>query len=570
MTEQNAIRLKEQLKKLGFEEAVRWIDDYRTSNERKFSIFSMRELGNDQLFYALRFEKKDNNLFVLQEYDLTIRTIPIPVLTIQGINTAELESLMKQADELYNLHYDAPEKAAMRSSDLVQSIREDIDILAKSPGVGNHAAQLLLYKYWPEAEYGSYFVLNNDLDKKYSIELKVDVAHAKPLTADESYAKLKSMNRDHVLSDDLLRTAHMKTNKGYHYIAYNSLHYFLGKQDMQFFKTQTQADKFSANNNKDQASFKVVHAASVDELMKQIPYGEQLRVQLITNKNLSIMNEKNFDYLKDNLKYMGFGEKQHEALEANLKEGKEAFQLTFNADVNKKPFEAVLQFRKSDSSDMYFLNSYQATLERSNGEKKEQTFYLNKGKGVTAKEAYNLLEGRPVFKELINKANEPYKAWIQLDFENKDKHQNHEVKQFHENYGYDLKAAVSKFAVKELDGGENEKKLLHSLEKGNIQSVSIEKDGTAVKMFIEANPQYKTVTVYDEHLKRVQKEDLLQYQSVQHLNVKEMKQAAGQEKKEVKEDLKQGKQVGKKNKNEADDSLLPKKRNRTKKGLGLK
>lgn len=282
------------------------------------------------------------------------------------------------------------------------------------------------------------------------------------------------------------------------------------------------------------------------------------------------MNEKNLDYLKDNLKYLGFGEKQHEALEASLKEGKESFQLTFNADVNKKPFEAVLQFRKSDTSDMYFLNSYHATLERSNGEKKDQTFYLNKGKGVTAKEAYNLLEGRPVFKELTNKQNEPYKAWIQLDFENKDKHNNHEVKQFHENYGYDLKAAVSKYAVKELDGGDNKKKLLHSLEKGNIQSVNIEKDGTAVKMFIEANPQYKTVTLYDEHLKRVQKEDLLQYQSVQQLNGKEVKQTAGQEQKEVKEDLKQGKQVGKKNKDEKEDSLLPKKRNREKKGLGLK
>ena len=103
--------------------------------------------------------------------------------------------------------------------------------------------------------------------------------------------------------------------------------------------------------------------------------------------------------------------------------------MTFNAEVNKKPFEAVLQFRKSDSSDMYFLNSYHASLERSNGEKVDQTFYLNKGKGITAKEAYNLLEGRAVFKELANKAGYPYKAWLRLDFESKDKNNNHEMKQ---------------------------------------------------------------------------------------------------------------------------------------------
>lgn len=406
------------------------------------------------------------------------------------------------------------------------------------------------------------------------------------------------MNREHVISDQLLEQAELAFSKHEHWIAYNTVPYFLDKEDMYFFKTADEAHEFSDNNISDYDNYRVIHAYSVDELLKQIPYGERLEKQLVdpdanglynkdgnaftdaliehidqqqilNNKNSSIMNEKNFEYLKDNLKYLGFGEKQHEALEKNLKEGKEAFQMTYSTEINKKSFEAVLQFRKSDTSDMYFLNSYHATLERSNGEKIDQTFYLNKGKGVTAKEAYNLLEGRPVFKELTNKQNEPYTAWIQLDFENKDKHNNHEVKQFHENYRYDLKAAVAKYAVKELDGGDNEKKLLHSLEKGNIQSVNIEKDGTAVKMFIEANPQYKTVTLYDEHFKRVQKEDLVQYQSNQQLNGKEVKQTASQELNEVRNDQKQGKQVGKKNKDDLEESLLPKKRNHQKKRMGL-
>ncbi len=281
------------------------------------------------------------------------------------------------------------------------------------------------------------------------------------------------------------------------------------------------------------------------------------------------MNEKNFEYLKDNLKYMGFGEKQNDALEKHLKDGKESFQLTFKADVNKKPFESVLQFRKSDNSDMYFFNSYHATLERTNGEKMEQTFYLNKGKGVTAKEAYNLLEGRAVHKELTNKAGEPYKAWIQLDFENKDKNNNNEVKQFHENYDYDLKKAVSKFAVAELNDTEKEKALMQSLQKGNIQSVTIEKDDSVHKMFIEANPQYKTVTLYDGQMKRVQKEALERYQAVQHLNGKEVKQNEKEEKHEIKEEMKHGKKSSKNIKDDDDDSLLPKKRTRKKKGLGL-
>ena len=168
--------------------------------------------------------------------------------------------------------------------------------------------------------------------------------------------------------------------------------------------------------------------------------------------------------------------------------------MTNKIEVNKKPFEVTLNFRKSDNSDMYFFNRYKASLTRSNGEKLDQTFYLNKGKGITAKEAYNLLEGRSVYKELTTKEGEPYKAWVQLDFDKKDNRNNYEVKQFHENYGYDLKVAVSKLGVNELNDSEKEKTLMYSLQKGNMQSVSIEKDGNSSKMFIEANPKYKTVT----------------------------------------------------------------------------
>jgi hypothetical protein len=280
-----------------------------------------------------------------------------------------------------------------------------------------------------------------------------------------------------------------------------------------------------------------------------------------------MMNEKNYDYLKLNIKLMGFGEKQHEELAKNLNEGKDSFQMNINKEVNKKPFEATLQFRKPENSDMYFLNSYHATLEHRNGEKMEQTFYLNKGKGVTAKEAYNLLEGRAVHKELTNKAGEPYKAWIQLDFDNKDKHNNNEVKQFHENYGYDLKSAVGKYKVAELDGGEKETNLLQSLQKGNIQSVTIEKDGASQKMFIEANPQFKTVNLYDGQMKRVQRENLEPYQSPA-LNGKEIK-AMKEPVQEVKEGIKINKQSLKAAGPDDGDSLLPKKRTRQKKTLGI-
>ena len=273
------------------------------------------------------------------------------------------------------------------------------------------------------------------------------------------------------------------------------------------------------------------------------------------------MNEQNLQYLKDNIKYMGFGENMSEALESNLKQGKPEFTLTNKTEVNKKPFEVNLHFRKSDNSDMYFLNSYNASLQRSNGEKVDQTFYLNKGKGITAKEAYNMLEGRAVFKELSTKEGQAYKAWVQLDFANKDKHNNHEVKQFHENYGFDLKAALSKFPIAEFNDAEKQKTLIQSLQKGNIQSVSIEKDGSSSKMFIEANPQYKTVTLYDAKMKRVQKETLGQHQGSEKSQSKELN-------KEQKQDVKQDVKKTPKQKL-ADASEWSKKKSSRKKGMSV-
>jgi hypothetical protein len=59
---------------------------------------------------------------------------------------------------------------------------------------------------------------------------------------------------------------------------------------------------------------------------------------------------------------------------------------------------------------MYFLNRYRATLKNDDPEKeKAQTFYITKNSGITAKEAYNMLSGRAVNKDLNNKEGQPFK-----------------------------------------------------------------------------------------------------------------------------------------------------------------
>ncbi|MGI8583452.1 MAG: hypothetical protein ACR2KX_14735 [Chitinophagaceae bacterium] len=284
------------------------------------------------------------------------------------------------------------------------------------------------------------------------------------------------------------------------------------------------------------------------------------------------MNEQNLSYLKDNVKYMGFGEKLYPALEEQLKIQPAEFSLKADANYLKDTIDATLHFRKSDQSDMYFFNRYDATLTRDNDKDNplSQTFYVNRGQGITLKEAYNLLDGRAVNKDLTNNEGVKYNAWVQLNFDEKDKNNNYKMSQYHENYGYDLANAVSKLPLKELGNGEQKNALIKSLEKGNVQSVTFEKAGISEKMFIDANPQFKTVNVYDGQMKRVQSQALNEKFGI----VREPKPSVNDEQKkdvsknqEIKPEVKKNlKTDQKQNKTE---SLLPKKRVSTKKGMSL-
>src|SRR5687767_7434535 len=109
------------------------------------------------------------------------------------------------------------------------------------------------------------------------------------------------------------------------------------------------------------------------------------------------MDEQNLKYLKDDIRYIGFGGKNlNEVLQSAMKNGNSEFQIVYESEIDKKLFKATLHFQKLDTTDMYFFSSYRASLQKSNSWKADQTFYINKGKGFTVLEAFNLLDGRSV------------------------------------------------------------------------------------------------------------------------------------------------------------------------------
>ena len=131
----------------------------------------------------------------------------------------------------------------------------------------------------------------------------------------------------------------------------------------------------------------------------------------------------------------------------------------------------------------------------------------------------------------------------------------------------------SKFPIKELTNVEQKDMLIKSLEKGNLQSVTFEHKGKEQKMYVEANPQLKTINIYDTSMKLQQHDSLKKNESGKQLNGEEQKQNIDQKTKDKIEDKKQ--EIDQSNKNgkvvkmKSEDSLLPKKRTSQKKGLSL-
>lgn len=253
------------------------------------------------------------------------------------------------------------------------------------------------------------------------------------------------------------------------------------------------------------------------------PMEEQIKL-LFNQVNENVMNEKNLEHLQKDLKYLGFGDALNEALEKNISEKKPDFTLQMQFEYGNRNMMTDLSFKAGKENDMYFFNNYRATMQ--DNPELSQLFYIDKGKGMTTKEAFNLLEGRAVNKDLTNREGQEYNAWLQLNFRETEENGNYKVNRYHENYNYDLPKAVSELVLKPMPA-EEEQKLMTSLAKGNIQSATFLKEGQEVQLFIEASPKERTINIYDKKMNPLSEEKKQDFLDLPGSSNKQQKQANG-------------------------------------------
>lgn len=211
------------------------------------------------------------------------------------------------------------------------------------------------------------------------------------------------------------------------------------------------------------------------------------------------MKQESISFIDKQLTYHGFNQEVRDKVKDELiNNNKPVMEIEgFMRQTNyatKQDENVQYKINVAVKDDKVYFNNYTATLAD-----RELKVHIGIGKNITAKEAFNLLQDRSVFRpEIQPKVGEKFSAWVKVDFTQKQDNGQPKMIFFNHNYGYDLKAALSKFDIKEMKDQKTQDNLLNSLERGNIQGITlIGKEGKEEKVFIEAQPQYKNVNLYN-------------------------------------------------------------------------
>lgn len=247
------------------------------------------------------------------------------------------------------------------------------------------------------------------------------------------------------------------------------------------------------------------------KIINSLEFKKEIDNLFINNQNPNIMEtQKEFnqlDYLKNQIKYLGFGEdeKLHIELEKGINSKKQQFEIKTTSDKtlpgNKAEF--LLLFNKTESGGV-FLNAYDAKLTTEKGDEIGHNFRVNRENSFTAKEAVNLLEGRSVKIEFHNpKSDQKETAFVQFNFdEPKTEKGNYLFQNFYQNYGVDTEKIVEKSNLV-FDKPEYKDNVIKSLEKGNIVKVKFQMDDNVIEGKAILDPQNRNLKLYDNDMNRL-------------------------------------------------------------------
>lgn len=262
----------------------------------------------------------------------------------------------------------------------------------------------------------------------------------------------------------------------------------------------------------------------------------------LTIKTINAMNQSSFEYTRDQLKFLGFGEDIAKDLHTKMDQNLAEFTLNHKREFGKDAVESVLYFSKGDdqAKDMTFFNRYDSTLKKEGMEDLTQTFFVGQKHNYTLQERYNMMDGRAVFREQprmekvkqgdgtekMKPTGEIYWSWRALDFKEADRYGNFNPK----IYNWDHEKELQKYPIKNIAEKYDRAAIMRPLQKGNVVEVTLVREGQETQAKVVANPKMLRLDFYDVdgqkmNVRQVQKQSQEQEQKTE-MTPQQVRQAA--------------------------------------------
>ncbi len=237
-----------------------------------------------------------------------------------------------------------------------------------------------------------------------------------------------------------------------------------------------------------------------------------------------------------------------------MEQGVPFIQHTLQKQVNGDRLEATLHLRKSAISDYYSLKRFDLELQKEGlvgtikhsfkitdtnfGTSQVNDHHFKSEDRFTLQEAYNLMAGRSVYKNLIGPEGNKEHAWVSLNFKNESIISNPENKLYNTTYGYDLEKVLSHYSIKELKSEITKLSLIRSLQRGNIKKVTfVGPRKQEDQLYISPNISRGSLNVRDKYKQKLSTDELLERKFISKDLALGIKKMSGQRQKAEMKDL---------------------------------
>ncbi|GAA4909962.1 hypothetical protein [Mucilaginibacter defluvii] len=249
------------------------------------------------------------------------------------------------------------------------------------------------------------------------------------------------------------------------------------------------------------------------KLLSASTHASYFTKEVLTIKKSNTMNQKSFDYNKDQLFNLGFGTEIAKELHTKMDQNLTEFTLPHVRKFGKDEVHSTLHFSKGDDAqkDLTFFNRFDATLKKEGREDLTQSFFVGQKHNYTLQERYNMLDGRAVLrpqpvmvesesstgrKMVPSPGGETYQSWRALDFKNADHNGNFNSKVIKWN---DHGKELERYPIAGIGEKYLQDRLAKQLEKGNKVEVTLVKDGQETKANLVANAAMMRLDFFDEN-----------------------------------------------------------------------